>query len=168
MNIIDIILVIPIVWAMYLGFKAGFISQLTGMAGVIAGIWLGFRFGRIVGEWLDPGGDSARVLGFIVVAVLALIGFALLGRLLGKLLKITGLGMLDTVGGMLVAALKMLLILSALLVCLDVANNQWHIVRRSTIDRSRLYNPIMKLAPSLFPVINTTRTFLFDDNAPGQ
>ena len=164
MSIIDIIIVIILLWAMYSGFKRGFIMQVTGIAGVIAGILLGFLFGRMVGGWLDLTGDTARVIGFIIVVVLTLIVCAILGRLLGGLVKLTGLGMLDTVGGMLLSALKTLLILSVLLVCFDIANNQWRMVGRSRLDRSKLYLPVMKISQSIFPVVDNVRTWLFEDS----
>jgi len=164
MSIIDIIIVILLLWAMYSGFKRGFIMQVTGIAGVIAGILLGFLFGRMVGGWLDLTGDTARVIGFIIVVVLTLIVCAILGRLLGGLIKLTGLGMLDTVGGMLLGALKMLLILSVLLVCFDIANNQWRVVGRSRLDRSKLYLPVMQISQNIFPVVDNVRTYLFEDN----
>jgi len=168
MNTTDIIIIIPILWAMYVGFRKGFIVQLAGIVGVIIGIWLGFRFGRMVGDWLDLTGDTARIIGFTVVVIATLIGCALLGRLLGGLIKLTGLGMLDTIGGMLLSTLKMLLILSVLIFCFDIANNQWRIVKRTQIEHSRLYTPVMKISQSIFPVVQQARTSLFEDNEPSR
>jgi len=164
MNLTDIIIIIPILWAMYVGFRKGFVAQLAGIAGVIAGIWLGFRFGRFVGEWLDMTGDTARLTGFIIVVVATLTGCALLGRLLGGLIKMTGFGMLDTIGGMLVSTLKMLLILSVLAVCFDIANNHWRLVKRSRLEQSRLYTPVMKISQNIFPVVQDVRPRRFGDN----
>ena len=164
MSIIDIIIVIPIFWAMYVGFKKGLVVQLTGIVGVIIGIWLGFRFGCLVGGWLELTGETAMVTGFIIIVIATLIVCAIFGRLLGNLIKITGLGMLDTVGGVLISTLKMLLILSVLVVCFDIANAQWRLVKRSHIEHSRLYTPMMKISQAVFPVVDNVRSSLFGYN----
>ena len=163
MSIIDIIIIIPFVWAVIRGFREGVARQLSGIAGLILGVWLGFKFGSMVGTWLTMRGETAKIVGFIVVVIGVMGLCAFVGWLLGKLFKVAGLGMFDTIGGVLVSTLKMLIIMSVLVVCFDVANNQWRMVKQSRISNSKLYGPVMHMSTYMFPVINSAREKLFGE-----
>lgn len=57
MNVFDIIVGIPLLYAAYKGFRQGTAVQLAGLAGLFVGVYLAFRYGRDFGSWLhiDPG-----------------------------------------------------------------------------------------------------------------
>ena len=38
---LDIVLLAPILWGAYVGFKKGLIAQVLGLAGIAMGVWLG-------------------------------------------------------------------------------------------------------------------------------
>ena len=44
MNILDIIVLILLIWAIYNGFRDGIVVQLGGLAGLFIGIYLAFRY----------------------------------------------------------------------------------------------------------------------------
>ncbi|MDR0510517.1 MAG: CvpA family protein [Rikenellaceae bacterium] len=157
MNAFDILIGLLIVWAIVVGLRRGFVRQLCGIAGVVLGVWLAFRFGATVGEWLSGSGQGAKIAGFVTVVVVTMIAGATLGWLLSRLVRISGLGMLDRLGGALLSTAKMLLAVSALLVCFEAVDSRWELVKPETKGNSTLYRPVMKLSCAIFPAAERAR-----------
>jgi membrane protein required for colicin V production len=166
MNILDIIVTIPLIWALYKGFKDGIIVQLGGIAGLFLGAWLAFRFGGTVGGWLHGWGVSneevASVVGFIIVLLVVIICIALLGRLLRGIFRFAGLVVLDRIGGTVLCVLKTGLIIGLLLYGFDTLNRNTGWVKEEVMSESALYRPLTKLAAFTFPYIDLVKEKLLD------
>ena len=44
MNYLDIIIIIPLIWGAYKGFRKGFIIEIASLIALILGIWGGINF----------------------------------------------------------------------------------------------------------------------------
>lgn len=161
MNILDIILLIFLLWAIYSGFKDGIVVQLGGLAGLFIGIYLAFRYGSTVGRWLAIDDTWATVAGFAIILVLVLVGISVLGRLLRGVFRFAGLSVLDKIGGILVSVIKTGLILGILLYSFDWANQQQNWVSQDKLDKSKLYRPLINVASMAFPYIDFVKDKLF-------
>ena len=157
MNWMDIVIGIPIVWGLWRGLREGVILQLGGIAGVILGIWFASKFSRTLGLWLGINPSIAGVAGFIMILVGVLLAIALLGWLMRGLFRISGLGIFDSAGGMLLGGLKMALIMSLLLYGFDMLNKQEEWVSRRTLDTSRFYTPLKNFSGHIFPYVDSVR-----------
>ncbi|MCH5335732.1 MAG: CvpA family protein [Alistipes sp.] len=146
MNVIDIITLAFLAWAVYNGWSKGVIHQICTLAGIVLGIWLGVRYGAHVGALLHIGPEFAFAGGFAVVLVGVMIVVALLARLLRNIFHFAGLGTLDVLLGVLFSCIKMLLILCALFWVFDTLNGKMHLVSNDVLDGSRLYHPILGIA----------------------
>ena len=153
MNVLDIILAIPLLWAIYRGFTDGIIVQLGGLVGLFLGVWLAFRFGEPLGIWLGVDISMAKVAGFLIIVVAILIVMAILGRMLRGLCKIAGLGTFDHIGGMIFGACKILLILGILLSGFDKLNDQEQWISPTELSKSLLYKPMLTVASYTFPYV---------------
>ncbi len=159
MNGLDIALLVPLVYALYRGFREGVLAQLGGIVGVVLGVWLAFRWCAELGTHL-PIDDSkvATPVAFILIVLAALLVIGLVGWLLGKLFDTLGLGLFNKVGGVLLSLLKMTLILSVLIMAFDTINRDGTILKQETIDRSALYRPIGRVASTVFPYLTALMT----------
>ena len=166
MSALDILIAVPLLWAIYRGFTDGIIVQLGGLAGLFLGVWLAFRYGERLGLWLGVEPSMAMAAGFILIVVLALIAIALLGRLLRGLCKIAGLGILDHAGGVLFGLLKMSLILGLLLSGFAKLNDREHWVSSEKLAESILYRPMLSVASYAFPYVTFVKEKLLD-SVPG-
>lgn len=153
MNIIDLIVILALALAVWSGWRQGFIVQVCSLAALVLGLWLAARFGPQVGGWLRLDAEVAPVGGFVTVFVATLLGVALLGRGLRKLFRFAGFGVADIVLGIAVAAAKFLLVLSVLFSAFDTLNADYGLVKRSTIEASRTYRPVMGLSSSVLPFL---------------
>lgn len=164
MNVLDIILIIFLLWAIYRGFKDGIVVQLGGLAGLFLGIYLAFRYGTALGLWLGIGEKWATVAGFAIIVVLVLVAIAVLGRLLRGLFELAGLSVLDKAGGIIVSLVKMGLILGLILYSFDWINRQQGWVKQAKLDKSVLYRPLTEGAKLAFPYIDFVKDKLFARN----
>lgn len=162
MNWLDIVIAIPILWGLWKGFRDGIILQLGGIAGIILGVWLAFRHGRAFGVWLHFDPPIATVAGFTIILIGVLLLIALVGRLTRGLFRISGLGMIDQIGGLILGGIKILLIVSLLLYGFDFLNRKQNWVEQQTLDRSSLYRPVKNISNYVFPYVDFAKRMLFD------
>lgn len=163
MNALDWILLLPLAYAAYAGFRDGIAAQLGGLIGLIAGVWLAFRFGATVGGWMGLEGPLSVGTGFLIVLLGVLAAVSLLGRLLKGLFRFAGLGPFDAVGGVVLGVLKMALLLSLLLMAFKPINDIEHWIAPQTLERSRLCGPIGRAAPMAFPYLKDIREMISED-----
>ena len=95
MSVIDLIVGLLMLWAVFNGWRQGLILQLCSLAGIVLGAWLGIRFGTEAGALLHLDEEFAAAGGFLAVFVVVLIAVAIVGRLLRKVFHFAGFGIPD-------------------------------------------------------------------------
>lgn len=169
MNALDIILGIPLLYAAYRGFREGIVLQLGGIIGLLAGVWLAFRYGEALGQWMRLEGTTAVVVGALCIVVATLLVIAVAGRLARGLCKLTGLGLFDQMGGLILSVAKMGLILSLLLLLFDGLNSEHRWVERRTMEKSLLYKPVKDISDFVFPYLDEVKErFVLSQENNGQ
>mgnify|MGYP002572934487 FL=1 len=164
MNVFDIIVGIPLLYAAYKGFRQGTAVQLAGLAGLFVGVYLTFRYGRDFGSWLhiDPPLDA--IVGFILLMLVVLCALSLLGYLVKQIFHIAGLGPIDAIGGVLLSVLKMGLILSILVYAFEAVNQTAHWTDNDAYKNGILYEPIHGCIDLLFPYLDELKHSLTEIN----
>ena len=78
MSWLDVVIAVPLLWALYKGYTEGVILQLGGIVGLLIGVWLAFRYGRTLGLMLklEPGVPFMHIV-FEVVSALGTVGSSL-------------------------------------------------------------------------------------------
>ena len=93
-----------------------------------------------------------------------MIAVALAGRLLRRLCRFAGLGMLDLVLGVVVAAVKHLLVLSVLFSLLERADAGHALVDERTVEESRWFRPVASLSDFMRPLLDRAGEYVsFDE-----
>lgn len=153
MTTLDIILIIPLIYALYTGFKKGVVAQLGGIAGLVIGVWLAFRHSDKLGAWLGIDPEIAYYAAFIIIVVATIILIGVVGWLVGKLFNLVGLGLLNRAGGIVLSLAKTVLILGVLLMAFTSINRNTHIVSNRQFSESFFYSPIIRLTEYAFPFL---------------
>jgi membrane protein required for colicin V production len=111
MNWIDILILVPLLWGAFNGFKKGLISQVLGTFGLIIGIWLGTQYPGLVEGFLKDfvNEEYLKIISFVVIFLAVVIVTALLSKLLEKVINFIQLKMLNKLGGVIVGVAKILL-----------------------------------------------------------
>jgi len=99
---LDFILLAVLVGCIANGLKGGFARVGVGFIASILGIFVAFWSYGIAGEWIMPYVNSrpaANMLGFVVILIGFGIAGAIVGHILAKILRWTGMSWLDRLGG---------------------------------------------------------------------
>ena len=102
MSLLDILLAVIVGASVLAGFRAGLARASVGFAAAIAAVIFGFWFYGIPAAWFRERLDSdtaANLFGFFAVFAATLVAGGLLGQLLSKVFKWTGLSWLDRILG---------------------------------------------------------------------
>lgn len=151
MNILDIILAIVLVFGAVQGFRKGIIAQLCGVVGVLIGAWLAFKFGAKLGDWI--GVELNDIVASVIVFLVAILVAGLFGRIAAAVLKATGLGIINRLGGMLLSVVEYALILALLLGVFEQINNTTKWVDSKVLEESALVGPVKDVSDYVFPYL---------------
>ena len=162
MNILDIILLVCFVPAIFQGIRKGFIAQAVSIVSIVVGIWASARFANVVSGWIaqyiTASEQVLRLVAFAIILVLVFLALAALGKLLEGVFKLVMLGWLNKLLGVVFALLKTGLIVGLLIMAFSSLNDNFKFVQESVLNESVLYPPLKKLAFEVFPYLKDMLT----------
>ncbi len=106
------------------GIVNGLIKEIFGLLGVIGGVLLASRYAQTAGNLINDriykinNEELIIFAGFLSVLIVFWILCLLIGFVLSKLIKMSGLGFLDRLGGFLFGCAKVFLIFAILIFCI--------------------------------------------------
>ena len=153
MNWIDILIVVPLLWGGYNGFKKGLISQVFGTIGLIIGIWLGVNFPEMV-EFLLKGKvdeEYLKIISFVVIFLSVVLVTALLCKFLEKIIDFVQLKIVNKLGGILVGGAKILLFMVILCFILENWDKYGNVISQEQKSSSLLYSKLAKTSEFILP-----------------
>lgn len=157
MNILDIITVLVLIWAVFNGWKKGFVTQLLSFIGIVLAVLFAIKYGAQTGEYLHYPKNSSTVLGYITVFMAFLICIAVISRVLKKILSALGIGSLDTLLGILLSVAKYAIILCVAYSSLYTLNKDWEFFEEDVFSRSKTFTPLMKASEQVTPHLNNLK-----------
>ena len=160
MNAIDIVIIIPLIWFAYKGFKNGLIKEVGTLLALILGIWGAVRLSGLTAEYIQTYTDApleyipliAFGATFLIIVVLIFV----LAHLLDKFVDTLKLEWLNKLGGIVFGILKMVFIASALFFIVNQINVKLKIIPDSLTEKSLLYNPLSDVIEIVYPYIEKT------------
>ncbi len=150
MIFIDIILGALLIYGLIRGLKNGLIIEFASLVSLFLGIYLAVKFSSILGD-----SKTAKVFGFIIVLVLALIGIQLLAKALSKIVNAMLLGGFNKIGGAILGTIRMALFLGVLLSLFQKVNVNNVLVSKETESKSWFFKPIYKTSEFMLPVLSS-------------
>ena len=164
MNSIDILLVIPLIYGAWKGFKHGLIIEVFTLLALFVGIYVGIHFSdftaRLLREHLGLTSKYLPIIAFTItfLAIGAMVFF--LGKTIEKLIKITALTPINKFAGVFFSLLKYAYMLSTLLVILESYDEKLSFFPIKVKNESLLYHPILKISTSTIPQLKESSIFL--------
>ena len=157
MNTVDIILLVCFIPGVIRGLMKGFMVQICSLIGFVASVWCAWKFSAIVAGYLTPHLNLApalvHTLSFALILFVVAILFALLGKLLAKLMKVVLMGWVDRLLGLILGIFVTAAILGVLVVIFDNLDAQWHLVKGDLLKDSVVYQGIKQAALTVFPYL---------------
>ena len=96
-------------------------------------------------------GTTAQIGGFIAIFVVSLIAIAVIARLLRGVFKLAGLGILDTLLGILFSIVKVGLVVSILFSGFEALNKDYKLASKQKVESSRWFKPVESFTDKLTP-----------------
>ncbi|QBA65232.1 CvpA family protein [Muriicola soli] len=157
MSFIDIVLGLLLLYGLFKGIKNGLVVEIASILALVAGLYGAIHFSYIVGNYLATHWEwnerTMSLVSFIITFFIIVIAVITAGRLLTKIAEIAMLGLLNKIAGGLFGALKVAIILGALLIFLESVNKSLRLVNEETKAESVLYEPIRNIGELVFSTV---------------
>ncbi len=158
MNFLDIIIIIPLIWAAYSGYKKGFIIELASLAALILGIYAAINFSYLIGDLLSDNINLQEkyinIIAFIITFIIVVFVVYLIGKLIEKFVNVLMLGFVNRIAGLFFGIIKAAFILSVLFYIINIFDEDQNLLTPKTKKNSALYDPIASFAPYIIPKLN--------------
>jgi membrane protein required for colicin V production len=164
-NYLDIIFIVPLIWAGFRGFKKGFIIEVSTLIAFGLGVWGGIHFSNFVAELLSDSIESKYVplASFAITFILIVATVFVFGKMLEKAVNLVQLKLVNKVTGALFGVAKIVLVISVLLVIINSFDQKSNIVPKDLKENSLLYKPLSDVSLKVIPALKNSG--LFSDSA---
>lgn len=157
MNILDIIILLPVVWFGYKGFSKGFFLEAASLVALLLGVWAAIHFSfwvsQLLAGWFGSDWKYLPLTSFLVVFLLVVIVVHLIAKGLTNASKKAALGLVNKLAGMVLGAAKVLLIFGVLIVIINRYDPNGYYINNEVKQGSLIYVPlndaVMKVYPSV-------------------
>ena len=158
MNYIDIIIAIPLIYALYRGWKKGLIIEVATLIALILGIFLAVNYSDytkdVLTDKLDISSNYIGFLAFIITFISVVVIINIIGKYVSKMMHAISLGFINRIFGALFSFAKFLIILCIFVALFEGLDRNVGIVKKEIKVNSKLYYPIYDLAMGLHSSFN--------------
>jgi membrane protein required for colicin V production len=157
MNILDIIFLVPLLFALYRGFKKGIIHMAASLIALILGIFGAMKLRPLFASLLDSvftiNPEYMNVIAFSVAFVTIVLVVHLLAFVVEKVIKAVALNFVNRLLGMGFGLLVTAFVISMILWPVNQVNAEKQIIKPKHIEGSLLYKTLSDFAPAVFPYL---------------
>lgn len=172
MNFLDIIIAIPLLWAVYKGFRKGLVIEIASLAALILGIYGGIHFSDAVADFLKERFNWNSTYMPLISFTITFLGIVILVHLVGKVVErivnIVALGIVNKILGAAFGFLKVAFILSVILIIFDGFDAKMNLIDKDKKEKSMLYKPLRSFAVTVIPKLNFEEINRTLDMAPSM
>ncbi len=155
MTTIDIIILVLLGIGAVTGFMKGFLKQLAGLLGLVAGLLVAKALYATVAERVFlPLTDSltvAQCIAFVAIFLVVPLLFLMAASLLTKFIEAVALGWINRLLGAGLGALIAALIVSLFICVVEFVDTENSFIKKTNKQESVLYYPMEKFAGVFFP-----------------
>ncbi len=158
MNYFDFIIIIPLLWAAYKGFKKGLIIEIASLVALLLGIWGAIRFSGYTSVLLKDFFSNASYLplvAFGITFLIIVVGVHFVAKLIDRFVKAVALNLVNRLAGAAFGVIKVAFIVSIVLLLINRIDKKSDFISADFINNSLLYKPVAGLAPMIFPSLKT-------------
>lgn len=164
MNLLDILILIPIGFGIYRGFKKGFIIELFTFLALFIGLYAGIHLSDGVASFLQ---NTFSITSEYVPTIAFTITFLLIGAMvyfagiaIEKAVKVVSLGLPNRLLGSFLGGVKMLLFTGTAIILLQSYDEKSDIISEETKENSLLFLPVETTTAALMPSLKNSTIFL--------
>ena len=163
MKMLDLIILLPLIYGAYKGYKRGFIMSLFMLLAVIVGLYAAFHFtdlivdyGKEHFEWSSKYSSPITFLSlFLVVGAGVYFG----GKVLESVIKLAKLSVLNSLAGALLGLLQWIYFVGSLLLMLISFDQKEKIISKETKQHSYVLPVITAVLHGSIPGVSSSSLF---------
>lgn len=164
-NLVDILILIPLMLFAWNGYKKGLIIEVASLAALVIGLYMAFYFSDFAANLLNANFDIDQkyvaVFAFILTFIAVIFLVITVGKILQKFIDILLLGFLNKLAGAAFGILKGALLLSILIFVINYFDFGSALIKTEQKEKSIFYEPIESIAPALYSWLDSNN-FTFD------
>ncbi|WP_107039089.1 CvpA family protein [Brumimicrobium mesophilum] len=164
MNFVDIVILVPLLYAAWVGFRKGLIIEVFTLLALLVGIYAGIHFSdwtsNLIKDKINIEGRYLPVVAFTLtfLGVGAMVYFA--GKMIERMLKVVNLSPVNKILGLFFGVIKMLYTLSILIILIETYDERGNFIPKDVKNESYLYNPVRLTASATIPAIEESTIWL--------
>ena len=164
MNFVDIVILVPLLYAAWVGFRKGLIIEVFTLLALLVGIYAGIHFSdwtsNLIKDRINIEGRYLPVVAFTLtfLGVGAMVFFA--GKMIERMLKVVNLSPVNKILGLFFGVIKMLYTLSILIILIETYDERGNFIPKDIKQESFLYNPVKLTASATIPAIEESTIWL--------
>lgn len=147
---VDIFIIVVLVWALFSGWRAGLLKEVTSGIGVLVGLLVAATCYSTFGKYLAVNGTETNmvtsIIAFLLLWIIVPIALGFVANVLTKSLKGMNLGMPNSMLGALVSLIKYVVVLS----CVFNVMQGLGILNAEKSKDSKLLNPVTMALGTFF------------------
>ena len=157
-NLLDLIILIPLLLFAFNGYKKGIIIEVTTLAALLLGIYAALFFSDYTANLLTGSFNISKeylnIIAFVATFIGVLLLVMILGRILEKVVNLLMLGIINKLAGAAFGILKGALLLSIIIFLINYFDKDATIIKQNARKESILYKNIEPIAPWIYEKFN--------------
>ena len=157
MNVLDLVILLLFLPGIIRGVSKGFIEQAVSLAGIVASVWMAFKFSSLVSEklsaYINVSDTVLKIVSFIIILIVVSIVVLLIAKLLTGLFKMANLGWVNRLLGFIFAVALSAVVIGLVAILFDTVNEKFELVTSPVLTESVLYGALRDLGYTVFPFL---------------
>ena len=157
MNFLDVILLLPLLFAAWWGFTKGLIIEIAALLAIVLGVYGAYLFAdktaAYIGNSLDYHTSKLHLIAYLITFIAIVAGVYFMAKVMEGIVTITGLSIANRIAGAVFGILKMAIILSGVIFILHEHSLLEKWMSSQIREQSLLLEPIAKFAEKIIPKV---------------
>lgn len=155
MNLLDFILLIPIVWLCIRGFQKGLIIELASLIGIILGIIAAYYYAGyvqdLIKDYFSFKEHTSRIIAYILIFLAVMLVVYLIGKMVEGVIDVIALGWLNKMLGAIIGLAKGIVLVGIILYIFEKTDTRQKVITPAVKEKSMFYHPLMELVHFVVP-----------------
>ena len=163
MKMLDLIILLPLIYGAYKGYKRGFIMSLFMLLAVIVGLYVAFHFTDVIvdygNEHFEWSSKYSSPITFLSLFLVVGAGVYFGGKVLESVIKLAKLSVLNSLAGALLGLLQWIYFVGSLLLMLISFDQKEKIISKETKQHSIILPVMTAVLHGSIPGVSSSSLF---------
>jgi membrane protein required for colicin V production len=155
MNLLDFLILVPVVWLCIRGFGKGMIIEIATLVGLALGILAAYFFAddmqNLLKDYFSFSAQATRIVSYIIIFLLVLLIVYIVGKLVEKSVDLIAMGWLNKILGAIIGIAKGIVIVCVVLFLIEKFDPSQKVIKPNVKAKSMFYAPAMELVHYVVP-----------------